>query len=129
MSGDIRWTVAATSEDLWEGDVLDVEVEGEQVLLVHLDGGPVKAYQGMCPHQEVLLADGEWNPDTNVLLCSGHKWEFDLASGAGLNPTGCRLYEYPVQVESDEIRVGIPQDGERHHLRFGTEDADVSAAR
>jgi toluene monooxygenase system ferredoxin subunit len=112
MSTEIRWAVAATRDDLWEGDVLDVEVEGEQVLLVHLDGGPVKAYQGMCPHQEVLLADGDWNPDTNVLLCGGHKWEFDLTTGAGLNPTDCRLAEYPVQVVADEIRVGIPTRAE-----------------
>ncbi len=123
----MRWEIAASTDELWQGDILDVEVAGEPVLLVHLDGGPVKAYQGMCPHQEVLLADGTWDPDTNVLLCKGHAWEFDLTSGAGLNPAGCRLYEYPVQVVSDEIRVGIAQDGERHHLRFGTDDADVSA--
>lgn len=115
---DITWVSAATADDLWEGDILDVELEGEPVLLAHLLGGPVKAFQGMCPHQEILLADGTWDPDTNVLLCQGHKWEFDLTSGAGLNPTGCRLYEYPVQVrENGEVIVGIPQDGARHHNR------------
>jgi toluene monooxygenase system ferredoxin subunit len=120
MSEEIRWSVAATSEDLWEGDVLDVEVDGEQVLLVHLDGGPVKAFQGMCPHQEVLLADGKWDPETNRLLCPGHNWEFDMSSGDGVNPAGCRLYEYPVEVDGDDIRVGVPQDGQPHFLRFST---------
>ena len=78
MSEEIRWVAATTLDDLWEGDLLDVEVEGEQVMLVNLgaDGG-VKAYQGMCPHQEILLADGKWDPDTAVLLCHGHNWEFD----------------------------------------------------
>lgn len=121
MSEEIRWVSAATTDDLWEGDILDVEVEGEQVLLVHLLGGPVKAFQGICPHQEVLLADGKWNADKGTLLCGGHNWEFDLSTGTGLNPAGCRLFEYPVRVVSDEVVVGIPQDGERHHNRFSTD--------
>jgi toluene monooxygenase system ferredoxin subunit len=87
---------------------------------VHLDGGTIKAFQGMCPHQEVLLADGSWDPDTNVLVCPGHHWEFDLATGKGLNPVGCQLYEFAVQVVSDEILVAVPDDGQRHHNRFQT---------
>jgi len=118
MTGGVRWVSAISVEDLWEGDVLDVEVAGEQVLLVHLDGGGIKAYQGMCPHQEVLLADGTWDPDTNVLICPGHAWEFDLATGKGLNPAGCQLFEFAVQQVSDEILVGVPEDGRRHHNRF-----------
>ncbi len=120
MSEDILWVAASSADDLWEGDLIDVEVAGEQVMLVHLLEGPVKAYQGMCPHQEILLADGKWDADRNVLLCHGHNWEFDLTNGHGLNPTGCRLFEFPVKVEGDEILVGIPQDGERHHNRFET---------
>jgi len=120
MTEEIRWVNATTTDDLWEGDILDVEVEGEQVLLVHLLDGGVKAYQGMCPHQEILLADGKWDPDKALLLCGGHNWEFDLTSGAGLNPDGCRLYEFPVRVDGDDVLVGVPQDGERHHLRFET---------
>lgn len=121
MSDDIRWVTASSADDLWEGDLLDVEVEGEAVMLVHLlDGGGVKAYQGMCPHQEILLADGKWDADKGLLLCGGHNWEFDLNTGAGLNPTGCRLFEFPVLVEGDDILVGVPQDGQRHHNRFET---------
>ena len=118
MTDQVRWVSAASVDELWEGDVLDVEVADEQVLLVHLDGGDIKAYQGMCPHQEVLLADGTWDPDTNVLICPGHSWEFDLATGKGLNPAGCQLFEFAVQKVSDEILVGVPNDGRRHHNRF-----------
>jgi toluene monooxygenase system ferredoxin subunit len=118
MSGQVRWVNAASTDELWEGDLLDVELDGEQVLLVHLLDGPVKAYQGMCPHQEILLADGKWDPDRGRLLCGGHAWEFDLSDGAGVNPAGCQLFEFPVRVVSDEILVGLPQDGERHHNRF-----------
>lgn len=115
---EVLWVKAADAEELWEGDLLDIEVDGEEILLVHMLGGPVKAYQGMCPHQEILLADGEWDADTNRLLCSGHRWEFDLTTGAGTNPAGCQLYEYQVKVEDGEIILGVPQDGKRHHNRF-----------
>jgi toluene monooxygenase system ferredoxin subunit len=124
MTADVLWVTAATTDDLWEGDILDVEVEGEQVLLVYEMDGPVRAYQGMCPHQEVLLADGNWDVDTNRLQCPGHKWEFDMTTGAGINPAGCQLYEYPVKLEGDDIVLGIPQDGARHHNRFETSEGD-----
>ncbi len=81
-----RWVDAADLGELWEGDVLDVEVAGEHVLLVRLLGGEVRAYQGLCPHQEMLLADGDFDADSGVLVCMGHLWEFDLRAGAGINP-------------------------------------------
>ena len=118
MTDQISWVNAASADELWEGDILDVEVDQEQVLLVHQYDGTIRAFQGLCPHQEVLLADGKWDADTGRLVCPGHHWEFDLTTGAGVNPAGCQLYEYPVQVVSDEIRVGIPQDGQRHYHRF-----------
>jgi len=114
----IRWVSASSTDDLWEGDILDVELDGEQVLLVHLLDGQLKAFQGMCPHQEILLADGKWDPDTAKLVCPGHNWEFDLATGDGINPAGCRLFEYQVRRADDEVLVGIPDDGGRHHNRF-----------
>ncbi len=115
---EVEWVPTASLDDLWEGDVLDVEANGEPVILVHKLGGEVKAFQGFCPHQELLLADGEWDPDTNVLLCHGHKWEFDMDSGDSLNPKGCRLFEYQVRVEGDQVEVGVPNDGHRHYNRF-----------
>jgi len=113
----IDWVRAATLDDLWEGEILDVEVEGDSVLLVHHLGGEIKAFQAICPHQEILLADGGWNEETGVLTCGGHNWEFDMKKGVGINPSGCRLFEYEVRVEGDDILVGIPRDGQRHYNR------------
>lgn len=114
---EIRWVAASTLDELWEGELLDVELDGEQVLLAHLLGGELRAYQGVCPHQEVLLADGCWDEETAVLVCAGHHWEFDLRGGTGINPAGCRLYAYPVRADGDAVLVGIPQDGGRHYNR------------
>ena len=113
----LRWEDAADLGELWEGEVRNVEVAGEHVLLVHLLGGEVRAYQGQCPHQKTLLADGDFDADAGVLVCMGHLWEFDLRSGVSTNPAGCPLYAYPVEIAGDRIRVGVPQDGLQHYHR------------
>ena len=110
MSEDVRWVTASAVDDLWEGDLLDVEVDGEQVMLVHLDGGG-QGLSGHVPAPGDAAGRREWDADRSVLLCHGHSWEFDLTTGNGVNPAGCRLFEFPVRVEGDDILVGIPQDG------------------
>ncbi len=116
-TAQIQWVGAVALDDFWEGEIIDVEVAGEQVMLAHLAENEIKAFQGVCPHQEVLLADGEWNPDSRILICTGHNWEFDLNSGAGCNPAEAQLYEYSVRVVEGVVEVGIPQDGASHHNR------------
>jgi toluene monooxygenase system ferredoxin subunit len=114
---EVRWADALSLDELWQGDIIDVELQGEQILLVHHESGDILAFQGMCPHQEVLLADGTWDEDSGILECPGHNWQFDLRTGDGVNPTGCRLYRYVVRVVEERIQVGIPDDGVRHHNR------------
>jgi toluene monooxygenase system ferredoxin subunit len=114
---DVVWVDVPEATDMWQGDLLDVTVQGEAVLLVrHLDD-TFTAYQGLCPHQELLLSEGGWEPDEGYLSCVGHNWEFDLRTGEGINPAGCRLYRYPVAREGDAVRIGVPQDGDPHYNR------------
>lgn len=115
----LEWIEATTLDDLWEGEMLDFTVKGEQILLVRLQGGTIRAYQGVCPHQQIFLALGELDSEDgeHVLTCGGHGWEFDLMTGAGINPGNCQLYRYEVKLEGKSVFVGIPQDGERHYNR------------
>lgn len=116
MSEDaLRWVEVASADELWEGDLLGVEVAGEEVLLVALAGGEVRAYQGTCPHQEQKLAEGDL--DEHVLTCPGHMWEFDMRTGEGINPRGCQLYAYQVRRQGDSILVGVPVAAGRRHNR------------
>lgn len=55
---EVKWVEVPEAQDLWEGDLVDAEIDGEQVVIVHHLDGTYAAFQGMCPHQEVLLADG-----------------------------------------------------------------------
>ena len=119
MSTDeaIKWVKAATLDDLWEGDFLDLQVEGEEVILVHLKGGEIRCFQGMCPHQEILLADGKLDFDKGVLTCSAHEWQFSLRDGSGVNPRGCKLFQYEVRKDGEDILIGVPTDGRLRRLR------------
>lgn len=115
---DLRWIDVADVADVWEGELVDFDVDGEEVVIAHLDGGELKAFQGTCPHQEIPLADGDWDVDASTLTCGGHAWQFDLRTGKGINPTGCQLFEFPLRVTGEKIQIGIPQDGQRHYNRF-----------
>jgi toluene monooxygenase system ferredoxin subunit len=104
----IEWIEVATLDDLWCGDMLGVEVEGDQILLVYPNGGTIRAYHGLCPHQQALLANGEL--EENILTCYGHNWQFDVVSGQGINPRNSRLSSYEVKLEGKSIYVGIPRE-------------------
>lgn len=106
----LKWVAVATLDDLWEGETLEVEVDGEAVLLVHRPGRNIVAYQGICPHQEYSLTESELDEETEILTCSGHHWQFNIRTGQGVNPTGCTLYRYEVNVEGETISVGYPED-------------------
>lgn len=99
----MSFTKVCTVDDLWEGEMESFEVNGHDVVLVCADGGAIKAFQGMCPHQDIALADGQF--DGKKLICRAHLWQFDAATGKGINPDDCALAEYPVKVEGDDVFV------------------------
>lgn len=91
------------AKDLAEGEMLEVEAEGHRVLLLRLCGGAVKAYDPLCPHEGLPLAYGDF--DGAELVCTAHHWAFDGTSGECIDPGGCRLKSYPVQVDGDGLFV------------------------
>ena len=110
MSGNAstrEWIAVATLDDPREGEMTDVQVGDELILLVHLAGGDIRAYQGHCPHQRTTLADGKL--EGRILTCAAHLWQFDLSTGEGVNPKGCRLERYDVKIENAAISLCIPQ--------------------
>ena len=88
------------------------EVGGREVLVIHLPGGEVRAIPSSCPHQEQPLVAGIL--EGTVLTCGAHLWQFDLATGKGVNPADCKLVLFPVKVEGDDVYVdvetGLDQD-------------------
>lgn len=94
---------ACTLDDLWEGEMASFDIDGQEVLIVWPEGQDVRAFQGVCPHQDIPLVEGKF--DGKTLICRAHLWQFDASSGKGINPSDCALAQYPVKVEGDVILV------------------------
>jgi toluene monooxygenase system ferredoxin subunit len=100
------WLPALALDELWEGEMIAVEVGTTSVLLVNVDGD-VRAYRNRCPHQESALDEGDF--DGEVITCSRHLWEFEACSGAGRNPATASLSGFPCRVAEDgmiQVDVG-----------------------
>ena len=95
-----------TLDDVWEGDMeMFATSDGTDVLVVYAEGGELKAFQSMCPHQEFELIEGTL--EDNVLTCRAHLWQFDVRDGCGINPSDCNLAIYPTKIEGDEVYIDI----------------------
>ncbi|MFA5122118.1 Rieske 2Fe-2S domain-containing protein [Zavarzinia sp.] len=93
-------------DDVWEGEMEEFTTpSGRDVLIVGLEGGQVKAFQSMCPHQEIALVEGTF--ENGVITCRAHLWQFDCQSGAGLNPTDCHIVEYPSKIVGEDVLVDV----------------------
>ena len=99
----MSFTKVCTLDDVWEGEMAPFTVNGHEILLVCAEGGEIKAFQGVCPHQDIALAEGKF--DGKKVICRAHLWQFDASSGKGINPDDCALAEYPVKVDGDDIYV------------------------
>lgn len=96
----------AKIEDLWSGEMLGLEVNGQAVLLVNVDDR-IYAYADVCPHQKSRLSEGTLTD--GILRCERHHWEFDVCSGSGVNPRNTCLKLFPIRVEGNDILVDIDE--------------------
>jgi nitrite reductase/ring-hydroxylating ferredoxin subunit len=92
------------ADELWDGEMACFRVGDAAVLLVKR-ARQFLAYQAHCPHQGVPLAEGELEGD--VLTCRAHRWQFDAATGQGVNPRSTRLKRFPVQVVAGRVLVDV----------------------
>jgi toluene monooxygenase system ferredoxin subunit len=108
------WQPAIPFEDLWIGEMIGLELAGVPVLLVNIEA-EVRAYLDICPHQRSKLSEGELAGC--ALTCGTHRWEFDVLTGQGLNPSTSRLARLPVRVQDGMIEVIV--EAGRDGLRGG----------
>ncbi|HET6582327.1 MAG TPA: Rieske 2Fe-2S domain-containing protein [Nannocystaceae bacterium] len=100
-----RERVAALA-DLWDGEMRGYRVAGARVLLVRI-GDSVRAYADRCPHLGVPLSEGSL--DGGVITCRAHQYQYDAASGAGVNPRALQLHPYSVTLVEGVITVEIDE--------------------
>lgn len=92
--------------ELWSGDLVAARVGGTAVLVVRL-GDEVHAYEDRCAHLGIALSEGTL--DGRVLTCSAHHWQYDVATGRGINPAAACLVRFPVTIEHGVIYVELPR--------------------
>jgi len=96
---------AAKLEQVGQGKMFRVQLEGKLLLLANVDG-TIHACDEMCTHEEVSLSLGALQG--NCLKCSLHGSRFDLLTGKALDePADEDLRIYPVKIEGDSILVDI----------------------
>ncbi len=99
-----EWQTVCTTSDVQEDAIHKVEVENRGVILMRCPAG-VRAYLDACPHQGTPLHDGDLYD--GVLTCSLHLWEFDAATGEGINPCGEQLTVVDVRESGEAVEVDV----------------------
>lgn len=98
---------AADIDDLDEGALLGVEVDGEPVCLARVNG-EICAFTDNCTHISGPLCDGEL--DGEVLTCPWHGAQFNVRTGKVLRgPARQDIMTYPVKIAGQTIFVGLPE--------------------
>ncbi len=99
-----QFTRAASRSQLWDGEMTSVNVGRKRVLLVNLKG-ELHAYEDRCVHQWVPLSTGKLSNGT--ITCAAHGWQYDAATGCGINPEGVQLVRCDLRCEGDDVLVDV----------------------
>jgi toluene monooxygenase system ferredoxin subunit len=94
----------AEAANFWPGEKATFLVGNKRLLLIH-HGGEIVAYEDRCPHLGAKLSEGCIQGET--LTCPAHAWEYDVATGQGINPKEAKLHRYPVRMMAGEIWVDV----------------------
>lgn len=112
-TGPTRWVAVLASDELPDGAVTGIEVEGRKVLL-HRSGDEVHALDDLCSHAGALLSRGEVSGDAGgcTVTCPLHMSVFDLRDGHIVRgPAHHPQPALPTRVRKGQIEVrgSMPQ--------------------
>lgn len=92
--------------DIVEGELRAFPVEGVTwPVIVTIADGELFACPGVCPHEDVALVDGYLFGKT--VVCPGHAYQFDLATGRCRHDAALELRRYPITRVGDDIWVDL----------------------
>lgn len=96
---------AAALDDIADGAVMKVEIEGKAILLCN-SGGQIFAVSNRCSHADELLDCGMMRG--GWIACPAHGARFDLASGEPLNPPATQpITAFEVRERDGMIEVRV----------------------
>jgi len=98
------WKRVCRVDEVATNGIKQFTVEGTDIVVVHA-GEEMFAFQALCPHEAVSLAEGIH--DGCVLTCLEHMWQFDLRTGAPVGDAAAGLTGYPLRREGEEVYVDL----------------------
>jgi 3-phenylpropionate/trans-cinnamate dioxygenase ferredoxin subunit len=102
------WTRVASVNEVKEGQVIQVKVDGEEVALAKVHD-EFLATSDVCSHEYVLLSGG-WMEDEEI-ECPEHGSRFNMRTGEVANlPATQPIPVYDVRVENEEVFVKGPRN-------------------
>lgn len=90
------------------GKMKGFDVEGRHVLVLNI-GGEFKACDGVCPHQEVMLAEGIF--DGTLLTCHSHLWQWNVREEEIEREAEEDLVYFQLHVDGGEIWLVLDESG------------------
>jgi 3-phenylpropionate/trans-cinnamate dioxygenase ferredoxin subunit len=104
----IRFARVLQANELRDGELIPVEINGRPVVLVR-HAGDFYAVQNNCSHKDFPLSEAGFDPRDGVLVCAWHGGCFDLRTGAAVVPPATEPVEiFPVRVSADGwVEIGL----------------------
>ncbi len=103
-----RYARVLRSEELRDGELIPVEIDGTPVVLVR-HAGEFFAVQNNCSHRDFPLSHGEVDPEACTITCEWHGATFDLKTGVPQCPPAVRpVPVFQTRVENGSVFVEIP---------------------
>ena len=101
-----QFVKAASVDEVPEGTMLGVEVDGEEICLARL-GGRFYAINNICSHMYTWLDSGDLFPESLEVQCPLHDSRFSFETGMPTKPPAeTPVKTYAVRVEGDDILIG-----------------------
>lgn len=99
----MAFTRVCAASEVVTGDMAAFFLDDWEVLVVRDSTGALHAMDGICPHEDFPLVHGDF--DGTVVTCANHQWCFDATTGKGISPPTCRLEQYALKVDGEDVYV------------------------
>jgi 3-phenylpropionate/trans-cinnamate dioxygenase ferredoxin subunit len=95
------------ADELRDGELLPVEIDGTPVVLVR-HAGEFFAVQNNCSHRDFPLSEAGFDPRDGVLVCAWHGGCFDVRTGAPVVPPAAEPVEtFAVRVTEGWVEIAL----------------------
>jgi nitrite reductase/ring-hydroxylating ferredoxin subunit len=103
----MKWVMILSNDEIKGENFIRIIKAGGKKFCVIKDNDHFYATQPRCPHAGADLSLG-WCKN-GKLICSFHRYQYDMETGEGAEGQGDYLETYPLEVRNDGIYIGIKE--------------------